>query len=186
MDRGPWACDEDGCPAPTLSCAALASHGACASTFADVWDKTPPLGTDGMAIAQLCPRACGKCGADARADGSRARQSVHAESRPASSAARRAAGGDRAGAAPPGSGRDDAAVPPGEGGGGQSGEDAAVTSTSTVWHAAKCVDDGPWLCLEPDCPSVSLDCNALDQLSLCTQRFCTAAATSNPSLSRAL
>lgn len=59
-DGGPWECAEDGCPAPTLDCSVLAGLGACASTFAEVWSR-PPSATFEKEIAELCPRACGRC-----------------------------------------------------------------------------------------------------------------------------
>ena len=57
-DGGPWACTEDGCPSAELSCAALAALNACDSAFAEVW-TTPPAGTEGRKVSELCPYACG-------------------------------------------------------------------------------------------------------------------------------
>ena len=57
VDKGPWACTERGCPEPTLSCATLESLGGCTVAFDDVWG-TPPPGTAGKVVAELCPRAC--------------------------------------------------------------------------------------------------------------------------------
>lgn len=37
VDAGPWLCVEQGCPAPTISCAMLAHNHACDRTFGDIW-----------------------------------------------------------------------------------------------------------------------------------------------------
>jgi len=59
-DGGPWACIEDGCPSPSLDCAALAGLGACTLTFGSVW-STPPDGLAAVDIAERCAGACGRC-----------------------------------------------------------------------------------------------------------------------------
>jgi len=59
-DSGPWPCSEEGCPAPSVTCAQLA--GECDSRFDKVW-KTPPSGLGGGdQIWQHCPVTCRKCG----------------------------------------------------------------------------------------------------------------------------
>ena len=57
IDRGPWACEEDDCPAPMLSCTELFNLGVCDHLFADVWSNAPE-GTEGKTIASLCCRSC--------------------------------------------------------------------------------------------------------------------------------
>ena len=60
-DDGPWPCMEDGCPAASLDCAALASLGLCnGHEFGDVF-ATPPEGLRTEQIALRCPVACGAC-----------------------------------------------------------------------------------------------------------------------------
>ena len=59
-DAGPWPCEEEGCPLPSLGCADLAELGVCASAFSDIW-TTPPADAAGRTVESLCPRTCGKC-----------------------------------------------------------------------------------------------------------------------------
>ena len=58
-DDGPWPCNEEGCPSPSMSCEELATF-ACATGFKDVWDQ-PPGDTAAYKIHERCPRACGRC-----------------------------------------------------------------------------------------------------------------------------
>ena len=60
-DRGPWPCEEDNCPAPTLGCGDLATLGVCASRFEEVWESQVPAGMTGRRVSDECPRSCGKC-----------------------------------------------------------------------------------------------------------------------------
>lgn len=57
-DSGPWPCSEEGCPAPTISCAMLKAN--CDSTFADVWQK-PPAGLSSVPVWQHCRATCNRC-----------------------------------------------------------------------------------------------------------------------------
>ena len=59
-DEGPWACAEDGCPEPQVSCALLAREDMCDLTFAEVWDNPPP-GLHRERIFARCPKACRAC-----------------------------------------------------------------------------------------------------------------------------
>ena len=66
IDAGPFACVEAECPAAMLSCADLAQlfvggDGLCTLQFSVVWDRSPPAGTEGYLVSDLCPRACGTC-----------------------------------------------------------------------------------------------------------------------------
>ena len=45
-DAGPWPCEEEGCPSPSLGCADLAELGVCLSAFSDIW-TTPPANAAG-------------------------------------------------------------------------------------------------------------------------------------------
>ena len=63
IDHGPWACEEDNCPSPTLGCAELANLQVCGHRFEEVWEKAPP-GMEGKVISDMCARACGQCGKD--------------------------------------------------------------------------------------------------------------------------
>lgn len=60
VDSGPWVCVETGCPAPSLSCAALANLGTCKSSFGQIW-KDAPVGTNNSLVESLCPVSCGTC-----------------------------------------------------------------------------------------------------------------------------
>ena len=57
-DSGPWPCNEEGCPAPSISCERLKKN--CESTFADVW-RVPPAGLENALVKDQCPAACGVC-----------------------------------------------------------------------------------------------------------------------------
>eukprot|EP00966_Prymnesium_polylepis_P051196 1185088-Prymnesium_polylepis.1 len=59
QDRGPWPCNEDGCPAPVIDCKRLKSN--CDSMFTDVWRAAPSPETAGARIDEHCPVTCGKC-----------------------------------------------------------------------------------------------------------------------------
>ena len=63
FDRGPWPCAEDGCPAPSVSCAML-SEQFCDSLFDGVWTTLPDVTLGGVTIAAKCPDACGRCAVD--------------------------------------------------------------------------------------------------------------------------
>jgi len=60
-DGGPWNCDEDGCPAPHVSCERLSSDGLCTLAFRDIFDVPPPDVADAT-VREACPQACGRCG----------------------------------------------------------------------------------------------------------------------------
>ena len=45
-DAGPWPCEEEGCPSPSLGCADLAELGVCRKTFSDIY-TTPPANAAG-------------------------------------------------------------------------------------------------------------------------------------------
>ena len=64
VDRGPWRCDEHGCPAERISCAALATQ--CASRFDKLWQMQPPAGTAGRFVWHECPVTCDVCGASSQ------------------------------------------------------------------------------------------------------------------------
>ena len=58
-DRGPWACDEAGCPATTVTCSMLSR--VCHAGFSSLW-KTLPSGIHRAAqIWQYCPVTCNRC-----------------------------------------------------------------------------------------------------------------------------
>ena len=45
-DYGPWPCEEEGCPSPTVGCKEIAADQyACRRNFADVWEA-PPAGLE--------------------------------------------------------------------------------------------------------------------------------------------
>ena len=58
VDGGPWPCDEDGCPAPTVECSVLAP--ACRYRFDAIWTR-PPAGTAARLVSDACPWTCGGC-----------------------------------------------------------------------------------------------------------------------------
>jgi len=58
QDKGPWPCEEDGCPSPMINCSQL--KGWCTSKFSHVWDK-PPTGFDQHLVWQQCPVTCKAC-----------------------------------------------------------------------------------------------------------------------------
>lgn len=60
-EKAPWPCTEDGCPEPLVGCESLARQQACGLRFDEMWE-TPPENTDGLAIFNVCPRACSRCG----------------------------------------------------------------------------------------------------------------------------
>ena len=57
-DAGPWPCEEEGCPLPSLGCADLAELGVCRSAFSDIW-TTPPANAAGRTTKSktrpMCP-----------------------------------------------------------------------------------------------------------------------------------
>jgi hypothetical protein len=60
-DAGPWACEEEGCPASSLDCSMLASLGVCPTAFGHVWQQ-PPQGLANVLVQERCPLACSRCG----------------------------------------------------------------------------------------------------------------------------
>ena len=66
IDLGPFACVEAGCPAPRLSCYALANRlSACDSTFGDIWQNVMPEGSEPHErISESCAASCRRCSAD--------------------------------------------------------------------------------------------------------------------------
>ena len=62
-DYGPWPCEEEGCPSPTVGCKEIAADQyACRRNFADVWE-TPPNGTEHRLVQEMCRATCGRCAA---------------------------------------------------------------------------------------------------------------------------
>jgi hypothetical protein len=61
VDKGPWACQEDGCPSDPLGCDGLAELGLCQNAFGEVWEASPPDGLGSELIAMHCPVACKRC-----------------------------------------------------------------------------------------------------------------------------
>ena len=57
-DEGPWLCEEEGCPARSVTCGMLGV--ACRASFSDIWRK-PPSGMGQMKVSQACPFACKAC-----------------------------------------------------------------------------------------------------------------------------
>jgi hypothetical protein len=50
-DAGPWACEEEGCPASSLDCSMLASLGVCPTAFGHVWQQ-PPQGLAAVLVQE--------------------------------------------------------------------------------------------------------------------------------------
>ena len=58
IDKGPWLCQEAGCPSGSVDCTDLAKS--CGRTFGDIF-REPPAGLAGANISRECPRLCGVC-----------------------------------------------------------------------------------------------------------------------------
>jgi tetratricopeptide (TPR) repeat protein len=57
-DSGPWPCNEDGCPSPSVGCQQL--KGDCQKTFSAIF-TSPPDGLAGTPVWQACRKSCNKC-----------------------------------------------------------------------------------------------------------------------------
>lgn len=60
-DAGPWSCEENGCPLPSITCDYLASADTCDKTFGAVWEQPPPE-VGSHEVWRLCPLSCQMCG----------------------------------------------------------------------------------------------------------------------------
>ena len=59
-DGGPFACTEEGCSAPFVTCDTLAKEReGCNHSFANFWTRTTAAMTG--SVASHCPRSCGRC-----------------------------------------------------------------------------------------------------------------------------
>lgn len=65
-DGGPWPCNEDGCPSPSVTCPQLKND--CNRAFSDVW-RTPPPGLGSSAVWTECKITCGRCDGTSAAAG---------------------------------------------------------------------------------------------------------------------
>lgn len=57
-DSGPWRCDEEGCPAPTVGCTDLKDD--CTLKFSALF-ASPPEGLAQTKVWQQCPKTCDRC-----------------------------------------------------------------------------------------------------------------------------
>lgn len=58
-DGGPWACAEEGCPAPEVDCATLST--ACGAHFSDIWTVLPTPALRDRTVRDECKASCGEC-----------------------------------------------------------------------------------------------------------------------------
>lgn len=65
-DGGPWACAEEGCPAPTIGCADLKDD--CTTKFSEVF-ATPPEGLGEAQVWKHCPKSCDRCSTSKKGKG---------------------------------------------------------------------------------------------------------------------
>lgn len=58
IDKGPWPCEEKGCPGPKVSCKDLRDD--CTSTFSEVF-ASPPEEMKEAKVWEQCPKSCDRC-----------------------------------------------------------------------------------------------------------------------------